>query len=109
MNLSADFIEGVREAGEDDWVQFIDLGHLLIEESGTNERLIERGVDAAAELIERGIVRPGQLTEHGFQPWTCSKSEAIDQIREMAQEISKTQSIFRPGDICWFDVITDES
>lgn len=105
MDLSTDFIEGVYEAGEDDWVQFIDLGHLLIEESGTNDRLIERGAAAAAELIERDIVQPGQLTEHGFQPWTCSKTDAISRIREKAQEISKAQNIFRPGDICWFNVI----
>lgn len=95
-------ITGVREFGADDWVQFIDIGHLLIEETGSNENLVERGAQAAVELVQRGIMTPGETTDDGFVPWSVSPQDTIEYIHRQASGISEERQFFWPGDICWF-------
>lgn len=108
MMLTEDFIEGIREYGEDDWVQFADIGHLLIKDTGSNDNLIQRGVDTAIELMRRGILIPGDLTREGFTPWNTPMEESIDRIKEKGIVLTQEQRIFNPGDICWFQTDTHE-
>lgn len=103
--LSDDFIDSICDFGEDDWLQFIDIGHVLIDTEGTNRDLVRRGGAAAVELIYRGIMRPGFLGEYGFEPWNLSDDEAISKIQDEIEQLAQTRDFFHPGDICWFQTV----
>ncbi|MEU5850942.1 hypothetical protein [Saccharopolyspora shandongensis] len=93
------------EAAEDDWVYFAEIETLVLDITGSNEDLLKRAGQAAAQLVREGTVVPGALTEaEGFTPWPGTPEESAKRIEREVAEMVENGTEPEMGDVCWFDL-----
>lgn len=102
LRISEQLLDWVLESGEYDQIQLADLAYFVKEDTGTDEDLIGRTVEATILLMQDGVLTPGDMVDHEFRPWTVDLQQAERRIREGAAHVRQETGRFLPGDICWF-------